>query len=276
MSERQELLQKALIAESCGRHRQMANLMREIAEMNISLSDEEKQTLSVAYYKALADPIAISQKIYGKLRELKDNDSNVQNEIAASLHTLHSRLLAEIRNICAEVSQLLACHLLPSAILPENEVFYMKWQADILRCATVSAEPGSSDGKRFLELCTSAYSRALDLSAVSLSPANRVRLALTLNYCTFTAEVLGDPEQASDLAIQAIEDAAAEWVASDRNSLPTVSAIIHLLHKNAIAWRGTALVDSPRDSSETEESSSSHDDIIFSNPKPAVDRKLLI
>eukprot|EP01064_Diplonema_japonicum_P034159 TRINITY_DN699_c1_g1_i1.p1 TRINITY_DN699_c1_g1~~TRINITY_DN699_c1_g1_i1.p1 ORF type:complete len:311 (+),score=71.39 TRINITY_DN699_c1_g1_i1:52-933(+) len=234
MIARLELLQKALIAERSGRHRQMVALMREVAEMNVALSLEERETLMVAYHKLLNE----KTKAHSKLRECI-REANPTEEVLKSLETLQNTMKKEVTNICAEVTGLIARHILPSATTPESEVLYKKWHADTLRVAVRYAE-NEAAGAELEEASKNMYKMAVQEAVMELPPTNVIRLTLALNYATFRAEVLNDVLGAVELSDSAIEDASAEWTGKRSKAADQAATVIHLLHQNTLFWSTAA------------------------------------
>eukprot|EP01063_Lacrimia_lanifica_P015274 TRINITY_DN22088_c0_g1_i1.p1 TRINITY_DN22088_c0_g1~~TRINITY_DN22088_c0_g1_i1.p1 ORF type:complete len:251 (+),score=107.83 TRINITY_DN22088_c0_g1_i1:55-807(+) len=232
MSARPQLLNAALVAEGCRRYEQMGQLMKEIAEMDVGLTDDERQALTVAYQRILEGKVEGIAKLNSKISAVQLKGGNA--DVAAALGTLKNRLYTEIRTVCAEVSDLIAGHLLPAATSAESQVFYRKWQADILRlAATYTLEAGKDEQAGLLERAEAAYNTATEEALLSLPPANPTRLALALHLATFTAEVLKDPQAAADIANVAIEDSAGEWPVGASDS---AAVILHLLQRNAALW----------------------------------------
>eukprot|EP00659_Diplonema_papillatum_P016773 gene16773-25741_t len=214
-SGRQALLQKAVTAEAGGCFRYATVYMRELVEMNVALTKEERQTLSVSYNKSLTECVAGARKLKDAIAQCEESRDPAGREAAAALVTLRRQLLAEIRNICSELSTLIAAHLLPSTSSIDSEVFYKKWQGDLFRVAAENVEsPSDPLGPHFTASAQLAYQAALNQAALELQPTDLTRLCLALHYATFTAEALEDLQGAVDLAERAIEEAAAEWPSS--------------------------------------------------------------
>eukprot|EP01061_Rhynchopus_euleeides_P012000 TRINITY_DN21601_c0_g1_i1.p1 TRINITY_DN21601_c0_g1~~TRINITY_DN21601_c0_g1_i1.p1 ORF type:complete len:283 (+),score=94.09 TRINITY_DN21601_c0_g1_i1:195-1043(+) len=236
---RDGLFQSALVAESGGRYRDMADIMLEIADMDIGLREVERHAIAIAYSKLLGESISRMRR----LDELLAGEG-LDEEVARSLRTLRDSTTSALWNDCCDITEVIVNHLIPSATSSSGEVFYRKWHSDTLRCAAAHIRSQSpQDAEELNAAAKSCYDTAFSQGQLALPPTSSTRLALVLNYATFLADVYGESDTAYDLAMTAVEDAASEWPALQRLRGPKESKaalLLHLLHQNAAAWKGVA------------------------------------
>merc|ERR1711910_268473 len=128
MTDKDELVQKAKLAEQAERYDDMASSMKAVTETGIELSNEERNLLSVAYKNVVGARrsswrviSSIEQKTEGSERKLamaKEYREKVENEL---------------RDICQDVLGLLDQYLIPKASNAESKVFYLKMKGDYYR-----------------------------------------------------------------------------------------------------------------------------------------------
>eukprot|EP00755_Sulcionema_specki_P016342 Sspe_Gene.61762::Locus_34378_Transcript_1_1_Confidence_1.000_Length_911::g.61762::m.61762/K06630/YWHAE; 14-3-3 protein epsilon len=233
MSSRLDLYHQALVAEATGRYRHMATLLREVAEMDVELSTDERTALSIAYHRAMLVPLDSARRIANLLASAPTRPD--LERVEGPLKEMRDRLLREVHNMCSEITHLIHNHLLPAAGCPSSTVFYKKWNADVLRLL-VETTPCEDLKRTYRTTAQKCYDEAYTAALQALLPHNPIRLATALHYAIYLGEVLEDAERATEVAKSALEDAAAEWSASLRHSRETL-VLIHSLNSNLKIWR---------------------------------------
>ncbi|KAJ4195503.1 hypothetical protein NW759_016437 [Fusarium solani] len=77
---------------------------------------------------------------------------------------------------------------------------------------------------------------ATDLAQVEFVTTHPLRLGVALNLSIFYYEIQNSPDQARDLAQQAIDDATAELGSLSEESFRDCTLIIQLLHDSLTIW----------------------------------------
>jgi len=195
MADKDELVQRAKLAEQAERYDDMAQSMKAVTETGIELSNEERNLLSVAYKNVVGARrsswrviSSIEQKTEGSERKLamaKEYREKVENEL---------------RDICQDVLGLLDQYLIPKASNAESKVFYLKMKGDYYRylaeVATGEARTTTVDNSQ------KAYQEAFDIAKSKMPTTHPIRLGLALNFSVFYYEILNSPDRACHLAKQ--------------------------------------------------------------------------
>lgn len=126
--DKEELVQKAKLAEQSERYDDMAQAMKSVTETGVELSNEERNLLSVAY-KNVVGARRSSWRVISSI-EQKTESSARKQQLAREYR---ERVEKELREICYEVLGLLDKFLIPKASNPESKVFYLKMKGDYYR-----------------------------------------------------------------------------------------------------------------------------------------------
>ncbi|VVC90533.1 unnamed protein product [Leptidea sinapis] len=195
--DKEELVQRAKLAEQAERYDDMALAMKEVTETGVELSNEERNLLSVAY-KNVVGARRSSWRVISSI-EQKTEGSERKQQMAKEYRV---KVEKELREICYDVllvllindrgyneyrvnEGLLDKHLIPKASNPESKVFYLKMKAVV------------EDSQK-------AYQDAFEISKAKMQPTHPIRLGLALNFSVFYYEILNAPEKACQLAKQVI------------------------------------------------------------------------
>ncbi|VBB29117.1 unnamed protein product [Acanthocheilonema viteae] len=235
-----ELVQRAKLAEQAERYDDMAQSMKRVTELGAELSNEERNLLSVAYKSTCSDlielgsarcasPIALRcvlTNVVGARRsswrvissiEQKTEGSEKKQQMAKEYR---EKVEKELRDICQDVLNLLDKYLIPKAGNPESKVFYLKMKGDYYRYL---AEVASGDDRNVVvEKSQQSYQEAFDIAKDKMQPTHPIRLGLALNFSVFYYEILNAPDKACQLAKQVRED----------------GFILYYCHSNAVADAG--------------------------------------
>merc|ERR1712042_134116 len=203
MTDKDELVQKAKLAEQAERYDDMANSMKAVTETGIELSNEEKTEGSAERKQQMA-------------KEYRE------------------KVEAELREICNDVLGLLDKFLIPKASNAESKVFYLKMKGDYYRYL---AEVAVGDSRtEVVADSQKAYQDAYDISKSKMQPTHPIRLGLALNFSVFYYEILNSPEKACQLAKTAFDDAIAELDTLNEDSYKDSTLIMQLLRDNLTLW----------------------------------------
>ncbi|CDW52812.1 14-3-3 protein [Trichuris trichiura] len=270
MSEKEDIVQRAKLAEQAERYDDMAAAMKKVTETGAELTNEERNLLSVAYKNVVGARrsswrviSSIEQKTEGsekKQQMARDYREKVEKELRDICHdvlvwfavicflvfppcrlqknvaTLLQYLFLDM-SYCTqyfEFDGLLDRYLIPKATTPESKVFYLKMKGDYYRYL---AEVATGDDRNsIVENSQSAYQEALDVAKSKMQPTHPIRLGLALNFSVFFYEILNSPDRACQLAKQAFDDAIAELDTLNEDSYKDSTLIMQLLRDNLTLW----------------------------------------
>lgn len=229
MSEKEELVQRAKLAEQAERYDDMAAAMKKVTELGAELSNEERNLLSVAY-KNVVGARRSSWRVISSI-EQKTEGSEKKQTMAKEYR---EKVEKELKDICQDVLGLLDKHLIAKAGNPESKVFYLKMKGDYYRYL---AEVASGDDRAaVVDSSQSAYSEAYEIAKANMQPTHPIRLGLALNYSVFHYEIQNSPDRACQLAKQAFDDAIAELDTLNEDSYKDSTLIMQLLRDNLTLW----------------------------------------
>jgi len=225
--DKEELVQRAKLAEQAERYDDMAAAMKSVTETGVELSNEERNLLSVAY-KNVVGARRSSWRVISSI-EQKTEGSERKQQMAREYR---EKVETELREICYEVLNLLDKFLIPKASNAESKVFYLKMKGDYYRYL---AEVATGDNRNF-EDSQKAYQEAFEISKNKMAPTHPIRLGLALNFSVFYYEILNSPDKACQLAKQAFDEAIAELDTLNEDSYKDSTLIMQLLRDNLTLW----------------------------------------
>eukprot|EP01118_Nematostelium_gracile_P006210 TRINITY_DN1_c0_g2_i1.p1 TRINITY_DN1_c0_g2~~TRINITY_DN1_c0_g2_i1.p1 ORF type:complete len:252 (-),score=70.30 TRINITY_DN1_c0_g2_i1:111-866(-) len=228
---REENVYMAKLAEQAERYDEMVDAMKKVACMDVELTVEERNLLSVAYKNVIGARRASWRIICSieQKEESKGNDHHV-----ARIKEYRAKVDGELTNICNDILGVLDEHLIPTATSGESKVFYYKMKGDYHRYLAEFATGNSR--KDAAENSLLAYKAASDIANTELPPTHPIRLGLALNFSVFYYEILNSPDRACQLAKQAFDDAIAELDTLSEDSYKDSTLIMQLLRDNLTLW----------------------------------------
>jgi len=229
MSEKEEQVQRAKLAEQAERYDDMAAAMKKVTESGSELSNEERNLLSVAY-KNVVGARRSSWRVISSIEQKTEGSERKQT----MAREYREKIEKELRDICQDVLQLLDKFLIPKASNPESKVFYLKMKGDYFRYL---AEVAVGDSRQtVIDDSQRAYQEAFEIAKSQMQPTHPIRLGLALNFSVFYYEILNSPERACHLAKQAFDDAIAELDSLNEDSYKDSTLIMQLLRDNLTLW----------------------------------------
>merc|ERR1711892_1648054 len=229
MTEKDELVQRAKLAEQAERYDDMAASMKAVTETGIELSNEERNLLSVAY-KNVVGARRSSWRVISSI-EQKTEGSERKQQMAKEYR---EKVEKELRDICNDVLALLDKFLIDKASNAESKVFYLKMKGDYYRYL---AEVALGDAKGVAtDDSKKSYQEAFDIAKSKMQPTHPIRLGLALNFSVFYYEILNSPDRACHLAKQVFDDAIAELDTLNEDSYKDSTLIMQLLRDNLTLW----------------------------------------
>jgi len=230
---KEELVQRAKLAEQAERYDDMAQAMKKVTELGAELSNEERNLLSVAY-KNVVGARRSSWRVISSI-EQKTEGSEKKQQMAKEYR---EKVEKELKDICQDVLNLLDKFLIAKAGNPESKVFYLKMKGDYYRYLAEIA--GGEERPGPVAASQSAYDEALEIAKAQMQPTHPIRLGLALNYSVFFYEITNSPDRACQLAKQAFDDAIAELDTLNEDSYKDSTLIMQLLRDNLTLWTSDA------------------------------------
>jgi 14-3-3 protein epsilon len=231
-NDREDNVYMAKLSEQAERYDEMVNHMKTVASLDVELSIEERNLLSVAYKNVIGARRA-SWRIVSSI-ETKEKSQTPPSAHLASIEEYKKSIEAELEKICKDILEVLDHHLIKSAVSGESKVFYHKMKGDYQRyLAEFATGDVRSDASKASK---EAYEEANKIATVELAPTHPIRLGLALNFSVFYYEILNSPDQACKLAKQAFDDAIAELDTLSEESYKDSTLIMQLLRDNLTLW----------------------------------------
>lgn len=227
--DKEELVQRAKLAEQAERYDDMAQAMKQVTETGVELSNEERNLLSVAY-KNVVGARRSSWRVISSIEGKTDGSERKQH----MAKEYREKVEKELREICHDVLKLLDQFLVAKASNPESKVFYLKMKGDYYRYLAEVA--GADTRQPVVDDSQKAYQDAFEISKNKMQPTHPIRLGLALNFSVFYYEILNSPEKACQLAKQAFDDAIAELDTLNEDSYKDSTLIMQLLRDNLTLW----------------------------------------
>nr|QWE91387.1 multifunctional chaperone [Paramoeba perurans] len=244
---REESVFMAKLAESAERYDEMVEAMKTIAKLNVELTVEERNLLSVSYKNVIGARRA-SWRIVSSIEQKEESKGNTSN--VEKIQEYRKTVEKELNNLCGDIVALLDEHLISSASSAESKVFFHKMKGDYYRyLAEFSTDEALAKAS---EQSAAAYKEASDLASQELDSTNPIRLGLGLNYSVFQYEILHNPDKAIKLAKQAFEDAIAQIDTLDEDEYKDSTLIMQLLRDNLTLWTSELQENAPADDDEDE------------------------
>jgi len=250
MTEKEDIIFRAKLADQAERYEDMTAIMGELAKLKEPLTVEERNLLSVAYKNVIGARRSawralsyIDQKTAQRLESEKAENAGEEkskgsaNSCSARLgriRTYKTVLEGELDGLCQEILDMLDNFLIPSADNEESKVFFYKMKGDYFR---YMAEYKSDEERtKATEQSQASYQTATDLATASLEPTNAIRLGLALNFSVFKYEILDVPSEACELANNAFQAAITELNNLTEESYREATLILQLIRDNLTLW----------------------------------------
>ncbi|XP_072042228.1 14-3-3 protein gamma-B-like isoform X2 [Amphiura filiformis] len=235
--EKQKLVERARLSEQAERYDDMAAAMKELTQNHKTLSNEERNLLSVAY-KNVVGARRSSWRVVSSIEQKAGSDQNEKKVAMAKEYRL--KIEAELNEICDDVLNLLKEFLILDKAKrdkesdSESQVFYLKMKGDYFRYL---AEVASGDTRtKQVKDSEDAYLNAFEEAKKDMAPTHPIRLGLALNFSVFYYEIQNAPEKACQLAKSAFDDAIAELDTLREDSYKDSTLIMQLLRDNLTLW----------------------------------------
>ncbi|CAN4122082.1 unnamed protein product [Withania somnifera] len=239
--ERETHVYMAKLAEQAERYDEMVESMKNVAQLDVELTVEERNLLSVGYKNVIGVRRA-SWRIMSSIEQKEESKRNEQN--VKLIKGYRQKVEEELSKICSDILEIIDKHLIPSAGTGEATVFYYKMKGDYYRY--LAEFKTDSERKEASEQSLKGYEAATATATTDLSSTHPIRLGLALNFSVFYYEIMNSPERACHLAKQAFDEAIAELDTLSEESYKDSTLIMQLLRDNLTLWTS----DLPEDGDE--------------------------
>ncbi|CAO2813051.1 unnamed protein product [Amaranthus hypochondriacus] len=221
----------AKLAEQAERYEEMVDAMKKLAKLDVELTIEERNLLSVGY-KNVVGARRASWRILSSIEQKEEGKGNEQN--VKRIKEYRQKVESELSNICTDIMTVINEHLIPSATAGESTVFYYKMKGDYYRY--LAEFKFGNERKEAADQSMKAYENATTTAEAELPPTHPIRLGLALNFSVFYYEILNSPERACHLAKQAFDEAISELDSLNEESYKDSTLIMQLLRDNLTLW----------------------------------------
>ncbi|KAK8894015.1 hypothetical protein M9Y10_022447 [Tritrichomonas musculus] len=230
-SEREVTLFMAQILDQTDRHQDMVDAMKKVIQLDANLNSDERNLLSVAY-KNIVGSRRNGLRMIAAIIEHEEGRGNTAR--VEQLNQYRATILAELEKYCNELIGLVDTQLLPAAKDAESRVFYEKLKADYYRYICESKpENEKTEPANKAKQC---YENALEIAKNEIPPSRPTSLGLILNYSVFLYEIIGQKQEAIELAQKTYNDCSTTVDDNSDNSYSEATMILQLLRDNVSLW----------------------------------------
>ncbi|XP_061360362.1 14-3-3-like protein GF14 iota [Gastrolobium bilobum] len=240
--ERENQVYMAKLAEQAERYEEMVECMKTVAKLDLELTVEERNLLSVGYKNVIGARRA-SWRIMSSIEQKEESKGNENN--VKLIKSYCQKVEEELSKICNDILTIIDQHLIPSSTSSgEATVFYYKMKGDYFRY--LAEFKSDQERKEAAEQSLKGYEAASAAASTDLPSTHPIRLGLALNFSVFYYEIMNSPERACHLAKQAFDEAIAELDTLSEESYKDSTLIMQLLRDNLTLWTS----DLPEDGGE--------------------------
>ncbi|KAK8867065.1 hypothetical protein M9Y10_010034 [Tritrichomonas musculus] len=230
-NDRDNALYMAQILDQTDLHDDTIELMKRVVDLNPDLNPEERNLLSAAYKNAITVH-RNGLRILSAISEDKEGTAT-QNRIN-HINKIREQIVSDLEKKCNELISIITTKLLPTAQDTETRIFYEKLEADYYRylCEATTGDVRNS----YLEKAKKCYETALDIAKAELSKGKPSYLGLILNYTVFLQEIVGNKEEALNLAQNTYSECTPLVEDNSDDSLSEATMILQILRDNILLW----------------------------------------
>ncbi|KAG6429777.1 hypothetical protein SASPL_107830 [Salvia splendens] len=232
--ERETHVYLAKLAEQAERYDEMVESMKNVAMLDVELSVDERNLLSVGYKNVIGARRA-SWRIMSSIEQKEESKGHENNVKLIKEYRL--KVENELSKICQDILAVIDKHLIPSSGSAEATVFFHKMKGDY--CRYLAEFKVDQEKKEAADLSLKGYE-------AYLPSTHPIRLGLALNFSVFYYEIMNSPERACHLAKQAFDEAIADLDTLSEESYKDSTLIMQLLRDNLTLWTS----DLPEDGEE--------------------------
>jgi len=231
MTDRENFVFRAKVAEQAECFDEMVNAMRRVVELDSNLSVEERNLLSIAYKNLIGGKRTAWRIISSLYDKEKHKDSNSWK--LGQMNELRESIEKQLHTVCGEILALIDNHLLPAVNNSQAKVFWNKMKGDYYRYIAEferDEKRQSSQTKAF-----DSYQLALT-EGKDLPPTDPILLGLALNFSVFYYEIMTDKDKACEMAKKYFDQAIPLIDSLEGDDYKDTTLILQLLRDNLSLW----------------------------------------
>ena len=226
MSEFEEKIYLARVAEQWERYDDMIDFLKVLKTKKNDLTVDERNLVSVAY----KNEITTRRSAWRAISTIASNSKYQQYE--GVLKKYNDQIVGEMERIWEEVWELIDVFY-KNADEAESKVFFLKMKGDYYRyMAEVTAGEKLTE---FKNKAQAAYESA-QTAAEKLMISHPIRLGLALNFSVFYFEIMNQPKKACELAKNTFENAINSIDDMKEDEYKDAAMILQLLKDNITLW----------------------------------------
>jgi 14-3-3 protein epsilon len=232
MADREDCVFQARLAEQADRFEDMRDKVKKIALMDVCLTVEERNLLSIAYKNIVGSRRTAWRVLSGLEMKEKEKD---RGDTVRVCQEFKKKIEEELIDICNDMMAMLDDHLIENSKNDvDSQVFYKKMKGDYYRY--LAEFQAMEERQKTAELALKAYEEASHDAQGKLPKTHPIRLGLALNFSVFHYEILNSPEHACRLAKAAFDEAIAELDQLSEESYKDSTLIMQLIRDNLSLW----------------------------------------
>ncbi|KAH9496516.1 hypothetical protein Btru_043250 [Bulinus truncatus] len=226
----EQLVTFAKLAEQAERYDDMARAMRKVTELKGTLTQADRNLLSVAF-KNVVGARRSSWRVICMIEQKAENEKR-----KAIAQEFRVKVESELDATCNEVLGLLEKHLITEDCSDEEKVFYLKMRGDYWRYIAEYKSEQGPERTTAIANAEEAYSKAMEHAKKNMPSTHPNRLGLALNYSVFYYEILNSPDKACNLAKEAFDEAISDLEKIQDSDCKDSTLIMQLLRDNLTLW----------------------------------------
>ncbi|GKA38811.1 14-3-3-like protein GF14 iota [Tanacetum coccineum] len=194
--ERETHVYMAKLSEQAERYEEMVENMKSVAKLDVDLTVEERNLLSLGYKNVIGARRA-SWRIMSSIEQKEESKGNEKH--VSIIKGYRQKVEEELSKICNDILVIIDKHLIPAS--------------------------GSGEA-----------TDAIAAAKTELPSTHPIRLGLALNFSVFYYEIMNNSERACQLAKQAFDEAISELDSLSEESYKDSTLIMQLLRDNLTLW----------------------------------------
>ncbi|PWA52696.1 14-3-3 protein 7 [Artemisia annua] len=229
--ERETHVYLAKLSEQAERYEEMVENMKSVAKLDVDLSVEERNLLSLGYKNVIGARRA-SWRIMSSIEQKEESKGN--DKYVSIIKGYRQKVEEELSKICNDILVIIDKHLIPASGSGEATVFYHKMKGDYFRY--LAEFKTDEERKEAAEQSLKGYEDAIAAAKTDLPSTHPIRLGLALNFSVFYYEIMNNSGRACQLAKQAFDEAISELDSLNEESYKDSTLIMQLLRDNLTLW----------------------------------------
>jgi hypothetical protein len=226
MSDFDEKIYLARVAEQCERYDDMIEFLDVLKTKKTDLTVDERNLVSVAY----KNEVSTRRSAWRAISTIASNAKYEQYE--GVLKKYNDQIVNEMEKICKDVSNLVDVFN-NNAEEKESKVFFLKMKGDYFRYMAEVTTGNKLD--EYKNLALQAYQQAQNESD-DLMVSHPIKLGLALNFSVFHFEIMNQPKEACKLAKETFENAINSIDDMKEDEYKDAAMILQLLKDNITLW----------------------------------------